>query len=120
MYKNNKVVGNFGEKIAEEYLEKNNLEILDKNFYCRQGEIDIIARDKDKDELVFVEVKTRTSRKYGTPAEAVHKEKRMHIYKAARYYIHLYRLEDVNIRFDVVEILVKNQKCFVNHIKQIM
>lgn len=118
MYKNNKEIGRFGEKIAEQYLEKKGFDILDKNFYCKQGEIDIIARDNN--ELVFVEVKTRCNLKYGIPAESVNKEKRIHIYKAARYYLYLYRLEDENVRFDVLEIYLKNKRCFVNHIKQIM
>ena len=51
-----KKLGNLGEEIATKYLEKHNFKIIKRNFYCRQGEIDIIA--KDKEEIVFIEVKT--------------------------------------------------------------
>lgn len=115
---NNNEIGKLGEEMAEKYLIDKNFKIIDRNFYCKQGEIDIIARDND--ELVFVEVKTRTNSKYGSPAEAVHKKKKMHIYKAVKYYIHLYRLEDEDIRFDVIEVYLNNNECTVNHIKQIM
>lgn len=118
MSKYNKVVGNFGEKLAEKYLIQNGLDVLDKNFLCKQGEIDIIA--KEKDELVFVEVKTRTSFKYGKPAEAVNNTKKCHIYRAAKYYLYLYRLEDMNVRFDVIEIFLHDKKYYINHIKHII
>ena len=68
MYKSH-ITGKIGEKVAQEYLIKNDYEILVKNFRCKQGEIDIIA--KDKNELVFIEVKTRTNKKYGNPIDAV-------------------------------------------------
>lgn len=83
---NNKVLGNAGEKIAKIYLERNKYKILETNFRCKQGEIDIIA--KDKKELVFIEVKTRKSIKYGLPAEAVNQVKQKHISKTAEYYIY--------------------------------
>ena len=58
-----KKLGNLGEQIATEYLEKKNCKIIERNFYCKQGEIDIIA--KDKNEIVFVEVKTRMGINFG-------------------------------------------------------
>lgn len=66
--------GKIGEDMATEYLNKKGYKILERNFECRQGEIDIIALDKD--EIVFVEVKTRTSKKYGLAAEAVDENKK--------------------------------------------
>ena len=59
-------LGKIGENLASEYLEKQGYLILERNFACRQGEIDIIA--KDEKEFVFVEVKTRKSLKFGYPA----------------------------------------------------
>ena len=67
-----KEFGNTGEDIATEYLEKQGYIILERNFYCKQGEIDIIA--KDKNEVVFVEVKSRSDVGYGLPSEAVKKQ----------------------------------------------
>ena len=72
-------IGKLGEELAVGYLQKQNYKIIERNFECRQGEIDIIALDKN--ELVFIEVKTRTSIKYGKPAEAVNQiKKKQHHY----------------------------------------
>ena len=113
-----KELGNIGEQIALKYLEKNKYQIIRKNFYCRQGEIDIIA--KDKKEIVFIEVKTRTNTTFGNPAEAVNKLKIKHIYKTANYFLYKVKNPDVFIRFDVIEILLINGKFNINHIKQII
>lgn len=110
--------GNSGEGIAVQYLEKQKYIILERNFYCKQGEIDIIA--KDKDEIVFVEVKSRSDTGYGLPSEAVTKQKIKHLYKTARYYLYKNKLLNEFIRFDVVEILIKSGKFNINHIKQII
>ena len=64
-----KEIGEIGEKLATNYLIQNNYQIIKRNFTCRQGEIDIIAKDKIKKELTFIEVKTRTNFKYGLPSE---------------------------------------------------
>jgi putative endonuclease len=66
-------VGRFGEQLAVGHLETAGLEILARNWRCRQGELDIVARDGSQ--LVFVEVKTRSSRAFGSPAEAVDRAK---------------------------------------------
>lgn len=79
-----KEFGNTGEDIATEYLEKQGYIILERNFYCKQGEIDIIA--KDKNEVVFVEVKSRSDVGYGLPSEAVTKQKIKHLCRTARYF----------------------------------
>lgn len=66
--------GILGEDLASNYLENIGYKIIERNFLCKQGEIDIIA--KDKDEYVFIEVKTRSNRCYGRPSEAVNKLKK--------------------------------------------
>lgn len=108
--------GRIGEDIAVEYLRQIGYQIIEKNFECKQGEIDIIAIDKE--ELVFVEVKTRTGEIYGTPREAVDKIKKKHIYKSAEYYIYLKHLENRPIRIDVIEVYKRKEKYVLNHIKQ--
>lgn len=113
-----KEFGNKGEDIAIEYLEKRGYIILERNFYCRQGEIDIIA--KDKNEIVFIEVKSRSSIQYGCPSEAVNKQKIRHLYRTSKYYLYKNKYLNNYIRFDVIEILIKNGKFNVNHIKQII
>lgn len=113
-----KEFGNTGEDIATKYLEKQGYIILERNFYCKQGEIDIIA--KDKNEVVFVEVKSRSDIGYGLPSEAVTKQKIKHLCKTARYFLYKNKMFNEFIRFDVVEILIKSGKFNVNHIKQII
>ena len=114
----NNRIGKIGEKLAAEYLEKHGYEIITTNFYTRKGEIDIIA--KQNKEIIFIEVKTRTSEEFGKPAEAVTYYKEKHMYQAAKYYIYKTNQESEYIRFDVIEIYIKNGKIKLNHIKQIL
>lgn len=113
-----KDLGSNGEQIAVKYLEKNKYKVIQRNFYCRQGEIDIIA--KDKNEIVFIEVKTRTNNNFGKPSEAVNIIKQKHMYKAAMYFLYKTNCLDLFVRFDVIEVWIANGKFNVNHIKQIM
>lgn len=112
-------IGRWGENLACKYLEENNYKIIERNFLCRQGEIDIIAKDSNKKELVFVEVKTRSNFKYGNPAEAVNKEKQNHMIQAIQYYIYKNHIKNIPIRLDVIEVYIV-QECKINHIKQIL
>lgn len=107
--------GKIGEDIATRYLEQIGYEIIQRNFECKQGEIDIIA--KDKDEIVFVEVKTRASCMYGQPKDAVDRTKKKHIYRSAEFYIYIRHLENYPVRIDVIEVYKKQGKFKVNHIK---
>jgi len=109
------IIGKNGEDIAEKYLLENDYTIIERNFSCRQGEIDIIA--KDKNEFVFIEVKTRTNKNYGEPADAVTYYKRRHIIKAVEYYLFLKKLENKFVRIDVLEIQYNKGKYSINHIK---
>lgn len=105
MEKYNKVVGNLGEQTAKNYLIKNDYKILTTNYSCRFGEIDIIAMDKEC--LVFIEVKTRTSGKYGHPENAVNYWKKKHLELTARNYIDYKHMGNYIARFDVVEVFAK-------------
>lgn len=110
---NKRAVGTTYEKLTGAYLEKQGYEILEYNFRCRMGEIDIIA--KDGAYLVFVEVKYRSNRRTGSPLEAVDARKQRIISRVASYYCltHGYG-ETMPCRFDVVAIsgeeytLIKN------------
>lgn len=115
-----KELGTVGEDIAVKYLIEQNYKIITRNFMCRQGEIDIIARDTLKKEIVFIEVKTRTSQKYGSPSEAVDEHKQKHIYKSAEYYVYRHNLYNKTIRFDIIEINIDiiKKKIRINHIKK--
>lgn len=108
-------LGRKGEDEAYKYLDRLEYFIIARNFKCSHGEIDMIALDKK--ELVFIEVKTRCSKKYGEPRDAVNEIKKKHIKKAASFYIYKNGLDNSYIRFDVIEIYVKNEKFHINHIK---
>lgn len=97
-------VGNYGEEIACKYLQKQGYRILERNYRIRGGEIDIVA--KDKDTLVFVEVKTRWSHEYGPPAESMTPWKIKYLLKTAKFYVlkigwgnREYRLDFVGVDF---------------------
>ena len=116
MNSENKIIGVQGEKIAQQYLIQKGYKIIDKNFYCRFGEIDIIA--KYNEELIFVEVKTRKQIRYGNAAESVTKIKQNHIYKASEMYVYLHNLYNVPISLDVIEVyLFDDKENRVEHIK---
>ncbi len=109
---NKRQVGTEKEKLAGAYLEKNGYEIIEYNFRCRQGEIDIIA--KEGEYLVFCEVKYRSSIKNGTPFEAVDYKKQRVISRCALFYIAKHRINDVPCRFDVVSVTDKEIQVLKN------
>ena len=108
-------LGKTGEEIAEIYLIKNGYKILEKNFSCRQGEIDIIARDIK--EIVFVEVKTRTNKKYGEPIDSITYYKKKHLIKSIQFYLYLKKLDNAFIRIDIIEIYKKDDGFLIKHTK---
>ena len=117
IYTNKQELGKAGEEISCIYLEQIGYRIIERNFSCRQGEIDIIA--KDKDEYVFIEVITRSNIKFGRPKEAVNEPKQKHIYKSTKFYLYLHKLNDAFIRFDVIEIYFINERYKLKHLKQV-
>ncbi len=112
MGQNNRLVGETYEKEAAAYLKSLGYEIIEYNFRCRQGEIDIIARDGEC--LVFCEVKYRKTLIKGSPEEAISRQKIKRISKTALYYLHKHRLENVACRFDVVSVLGDEIKLYKN------
>ncbi len=110
------VTGKEGEQIAVEFLKYLGYEIIEQNFQARQGEIDIIA--KDKEEYVFVEVKTRTNKNYGEPIDAIDRRKMQHIKRTISYYLYLKKLENKFVRIDVIEIYEHSNNIQIHHIKQ--
>lgn len=99
---NKREVGTFYEQMASEYLNRQGIRIIERNFRCRIGEIDLIGLDKD-DTLVFFEVKYRKSNSYQNPLEAVNYNKQRKIIKTAQYYLMIHD-SDKACRFDVVGI----------------
>ena len=91
--------------MAVRFLKKHGYRIIERNYICKMGEMDVIAREKDT--LVFVEVKTRTSTAFGPPQLAVNPTKQMQLSKVALNFLKEKRLEDAKARFDVVAILLR-------------
>lgn len=110
--------GYWGEEVAVKYLKNRGYEILGRNFRCRAGEIDIIARDGSVQ--VFIEVKSRKRVDYGLPCEAINYTKKQHILKTAAYYNMLHRSFNQEIRIDSIEILVKGGQAYIRHLKNIL
>ena len=109
-------LGRIGENIIADYITKLGYKVVERNFACNQGEIDIVA--KDKEELVFIEVKTRTDISYGEASEAVTDTKKRHLINSIKYYIYKQKLENQPIRIDVAEVYIKCGKVNINYIKQ--
>ncbi|MGN1302767.1 MAG: YraN family protein [Clostridia bacterium] len=109
-------LGRIGENIIADYITKLGYKVVERNFACNQGEIDIVA--KDKEELVFIEVKTRTDISYGEASEAVTDTKKRHLINSIKYYIYKQKLENQPIRIDVAEVYIKCGKVKINYIKQ--
>jgi putative endonuclease len=95
-------IGKKQEKKAILYLEKNGYKILKTNYRTPFGELDIIA--KDKDTIVFIEVKYRSTKAFGIPEEAVDIRKREHIIRSALSYLKSYNKVNFPFRFDVIAI----------------
>ena len=97
------VLGERGEKVAEKFLRRQGYKILVRRFKGRSGEIDLCCRHEDT--LVFVEVKTRKSEKYGAPSEFVDRTKQRNMSKTALDYLRLLDNPQIKFRFDIVEVI---------------
>jgi putative endonuclease len=95
--------GELGEHAAKKHLQRQGLKFLTANFRSKRGEIDLVFRD---DDLVFVEVKTRSSEDWTRPAAAVNARKRRLLSQTALDYLRLLKNPQVKIRFDIVEVLL--------------
>ena len=114
-----KLLGAFGEAAAAEFLRKKRYELLGMNYRCRLGELDIIARQKET--LIFVEVKLRREGGFASAAEAVTPAKQRRLEIAAENWLAENGLEDVPCRFDVIEVyLEKNGSKItrINHLEE--
>ena len=111
--------GDLGEEEAVKFLLRDDYKIIQRNFNSNFGEIDIIAKDNKKNEIVFIEVKTRSNQKYGSPAEGVNYYKKKHFIKTVEYFVHINKLENRFIRIDVIEVYINKQgPTKINHVKQ--
>lgn len=113
---NNRALGSEYEEMAAQFLAKKGYQILQKNFRCKSGEIDLIAEHEGT--LVFVEVKFRKNTMFGSPFEAVGHTKQRKICQTARYYLLKNKYsEQYSCRFDVIGIIGKQKEVQIEHIE---
>jgi putative endonuclease len=109
------LLGQEGERIAERYLIKKGYKLVERNYRCPSGELDLIVLDRRV--IVFVEVKTRTGDAFGTPFEAVEFRKQQKMTQAAQYFLAQKGLHQRDARFDVVGISWPGREPSVEHIE---
>ncbi len=109
------LLGRKGEEIAERFLIQKNYEIIQRNYRRYRGEIDLIAKDGGC--LVFVEVKSVSSDRFGQPVSKVNQQKQKQLGKIAMAYYQEFDLFDQDSRFDIVTVIFKGSKHIVNHIE---
>ena len=110
-------LGSRGERVAEKFLRKSGYKILMRNYVPRRGgEVDVVCRVRGKRELVFVEVKTRSSEEFGAPHEAVNWRKRQRLIRSANEWLELLNQPDVTARFDIIEVLSAGKRWEVRHL----
>lgn len=109
------IFGKRGEELAERFLQNKGYKIVERNYRCHNGEVDLIALDRKV--IVFVEVKTRSAHGYGSPLEAVAFYKQRKMIQAAQYFLHEKKLHQRDARFDVVGISWAGAEPQVEHIQ---
>ncbi len=110
-------LGTFGENAAVEFLSSRGYQIIDRNYRCELGEIDIVAQDGRW--VVFVEVKTRSGGGYGHPFEAITKQKLNRMRKLAAHWSDLHSAPGARFRLDAVSVLVRDGRVLIEHLKQV-
>ena len=109
------ILGKEGEAMAAKYLEDKGYAILDRDWHCGHKDLDLVAT-KDNT-VIFVEVKTRTGSAWGDPQDFVTDRKIRRIINSADAYIRYNRI-DMDVRFDIVSIVVENGEFNIEHIEQ--
>ena len=111
-------VGKKGEALAAEFLTAKGYNVMDRNYRFQKAEVDLVLLQLDPAEVVFVEVKTRSTTLWGQPEESVDEAKKQLIFKAADSYIYEKQLSTVPVRFDIVAISLENpDQPMIHHIE---
>jgi putative endonuclease len=110
-------IGKYGEELAQDYLMKKGYELVEKNFRYERAEVDLIFKDENSKVLIFVEVKTRSSKSFGEPEESVTEMKQEKLVRSAEGFLMEHpEYDEYEKRFDVVAIYVRGNKEEINHI----
>ena len=109
------LLGKEGERVAERYLQKKGYKLIERNYRCPLGELDLIVLDRRV--IVFVEVKTRTGHGFGSPLEAVESRKQRKMIQVAQFFLAEKKLQQRDARFDVVGVSWPGREPVVDHIQ---
>jgi len=109
------LLGKEGERVAEQYLRSKGYTLVERNYRCHGGELDLIVLDRRV--LVFVEVKTRTGHGFGSPFEAVEARKQQRMIRAAQFFLSQKGLHQRDARFDVIGVSWPGREPVVEHIE---
>lgn len=110
-------LGRYGEDRAAIYLQDRGYEIIDRNWRSRAGEIDLVARDRDR--IIFVEVKTRNGCGYGHPFEAITQEKVARMRRLAADWCSSKQISGLKVRLDAVSVLISGGRVSIEHLKEV-
>jgi putative endonuclease len=113
----NQSVGKYGEDRASEFLERLGYQVVERNWRCSVGEIDIVARDSDC--LVFAEVKTRTRVGFGHPFEAITTAKMQKMRLLVGEWCRAHGIASVQVRLDAISVLLTGGRIHIEHLKQV-
>lgn len=109
-------IGNRGEDLAASFLERAGYTVVERNYRFKRHEVDLVCLDVDQgEEVVFVEVKTRTGETFGPPEASITSEKEEALIEVGRAYLHERRLEGASARFDVVTVRLGNGEAQIEH-----
>ncbi len=112
------LLGRYGEDRACDYLQALGYSILERNWRCRIGEIDIIARDRDR--LVFIEVKTRSAQGFGHPFESITETKAARLRRLVAAWCEHRQVSGIKVRLDAIAVLVRAGRVNIEHLKQVL
>ena len=111
-------LGKIGEELARKYLESKGYELVKENYRFERAEMDLIMKNEASKTLVFIEVKTRKTKAFGEPQEAVDEYKQLQLIKSAEGFMMNYpEYEDYEKRFDIIAIFIEGDKEIINHLE---
>lgn len=110
-------LGRYGEERAAKFLQDRGYEIIDRNWRCQVGEIDIVARDNER--LVFVEVKTRSGSGFGHPFEAITANKVARMRRLVADWCIAKQVSGVKVRLDAIAVLITHGRVHIEHLKEV-
>ena len=110
-------LGRYGEERAAIYLQDRGYQIIDRNWHSQTGEIDLVARERDQ--IVFIEVKTRNGSGYGHPFEAITQEKVARMRRLAAEWCSTKQINGGQVRLDAVSVLISGGRVSIEHLKEV-